>query len=118
MTTLSEDSPAMVLPDTDEYMTMCFRLSGIHFTGSTSLSGSTPAVPLTWTEVDSFCNRSGYQLTGWESEQIINMSRSYCYTLSKSSDINYPAPYQEGFDSEDSIEQMRKRVADQWDSFN
>lgn len=76
------------------------------------------AIPLTWSEVGSFNDNSGYQLNGWQSEQIINMSRDYCYTLSKAKELGYPAPYSEGFDDEDSRQAMRDRVSKQWDSFS
>lgn len=76
------------------------------------------ATPLTWCELNSFINTSGYPLNGWEAEQIIKMSRDYCYMLSKAKELGYPAPYSEGFDDEDSKQAMRDRVAAQWDSFS
>jgi hypothetical protein len=82
------------------------------------LSGFSGATHLTWSEVDSFSRKSGFNLNSWECEQLIKMSRSYCNMLSKAKDINCPAPYQEGFDDADSLQAMRDRVNKQWDSFN
>lgn len=76
------------------------------------------SVPLTWTEINAFINTSGYTLNGFDSEQLIKMSRDYCYMLSKAKELGYPPPYQEGFDDEDLKQQMRDRVAAQWDSFS
>lgn len=102
---------ARALPEINDYMSLCFELSGY------CLNGSMGAIPLTWSEVDSFCNRSGYSLQGWETEQLIQMSRDYCYMLSKGAKIGCPPPYQEGISDEDALQQMRDRVAKQWESF-
>lgn len=109
--TLPDDSHSRRLPEANSYLTLCFELSGF------CLSGSMSAVPLTWCEIDAFVRRSGYHLNGWESEQIIKMSNSYCNMLSKAKSIDCPAPYIEGYDSDEAIEQMRKRVNEQWNDF-
>lgn len=109
---LPEEHPSRKLPEVDYYLSMCFELSGF------CLSGSMGAIPLTWSEISSFINTSGYSLNGWESEQVIKMSRDYCYMLSKAKTLGYPAPYSEGFDDEDKRQAMRDRVAAQWDSFS
>lgn len=110
--TLSEDSPARVLPEANDFITSCFEMLGL------CLNGSMGSIPLTWSEVNAFCNSSGYKLNGWESEQLIKMSRDYCYMLSKGKSVDCPAPYQKGFDTEEELKVMRERVNKQWDSFN
>lgn len=112
LSTLPKEHASRRLPEADSYLTKCFELSGF------CLSGSMGAVPLTWSEVGSFSMLSGYQLNGWQSEQIIKMSRDYCYMLSKAKLLGYPSPYQEGYHDEDEKQKMRDRVAKQWDSFS
>jgi len=108
---LTDDSPAKALPDADDYITMCFDLSGM------CLSGAMGAVPLTWQEVGAFIRHSGYSLDGWEAEQVIKMSMSYCSMLSKANKLGCPPPYQKGITSEDAKQAMRDRVSAQWDAF-
>lgn len=69
---------------------------------------------LTWKELEAFTNKSGYTLDGWQSEQIIMMSRDYCNFLHKAKDTHCPAPYQEYFDDVDPMDEIRKRVDDSW----
>jgi plasmid maintenance system killer protein len=109
--TLTEDHPAKCLPEINGYLSICFQLSGVCLTGSAGI------IPLTWVELKAFSQQSGYELTGWESEQIIEMSRDYCHTSFQAKDFNFPAPYQEWFDSDDKIKEMRVRVNKQWNSF-
>lgn len=75
------------------------------------------ATPLTWSEINSFVNCSGYKLSGWEAEQLIMMSRDYCGYLDKAKKFHCPPPYQEGISDEEAVEAMRERVARQWASF-
>ena len=75
------------------------------------------ATPITWAELDAFLSRSGYSLTGWDCEQLIMMSRTYCSFLHEAKELNCPAPYQELEDDEDYIQRMRDRVARQWNGF-
>lgn len=75
-------------------------------------------VPLTWQEVDSFVNRSGYKLNGWESEQIITMSRVYCSFSQDAKELGCPPPYQEGEIIIDSMDEIRDKVAKQWELFS
>jgi len=112
LSTLDKENPARRLPEVDSYLSMCFELSGF------CLMGAMGAIPLTWSEVNSFAHGSGYQLTGWQSEHLIKMSRDYCYMLSKGADVNCPAPYQEGYNAEDMKQKMRDKVAKQWESFS
>jgi hypothetical protein len=111
--TLPDDHQSRQLPEIDEYLALCFELSGF------SMSGSMGAVPLTWSELDSFICRSGYKLSGFESEMMIRMSRAYCVMLSKASENGCPAPYQDiDIEDEDELEKMRERVSKQWGSFS
>lgn len=57
------------------------------------LQGMSGAIPLTWQELDAYCSRSGANLDGWESEQIIAMSRAYVNMSRKADELNCHAPY-------------------------
>lgn len=111
LNTLPDGHQSKCLPEIYDYIATCFELSGY------CLSGSLGATPLTWTEIDAFCNRSGYKLRGWDVEQLIKMSRTYCSMLTKASKIGFPAPYQQGISSEEALQEMRDRVARQWEAF-
>lgn len=97
------------LPDINEYIANCFHLTGI------CLSGGMGITPITWAELDSFVNRSAYPLNGWESEQIIMMSRAYCGMHVKAQKLRCIAPYIENMDEDERIEYTRDKVARQWD---
>jgi hypothetical protein len=113
LNTLPKEHPSRKLPEVDSYLSKCFELSGF------CLSGSMGAIPLTWSEVDSFSALSGYPLNGWQSEHLVKMSRDYCYMLSKAKTLSYPSPYSEFSETdEDEKQKMRDRVAKQWDSFS
>lgn len=110
--TLADDSPAKCLPDCDEFIAMCFQMSGM------VMSGGMGQATLTWAEVEAFSGQSGYTLSGWESEQIILMSRSYCSMSIKAKELSCLPPYQEGISDEEALQAARDRVASQWDSFS
>ncbi len=65
---------------------------------------------LTWSEIDSFIARSAYPLTGWESEQIISMSRTYVNFSHKAKEAGCPAPYNPAAKDEDAMEAARTLV--------
>ena len=107
-------NPANNLPYTDSFLAKCFQLSGM------CLSGAMSMVPLTWCEVSAFIQTSGYSLSGWESEQIINMSRVYCSFSQDAKELGCPAPYQDGgilMQSADDMASLRDKVAKQWAGF-
>jgi len=82
------------------------------------MSGSMGRAPLTWSEVKSFSDQSGYMLSGWESEQLINMSREYCYMAHDADEIDCPAPYRSDIkDDNDALQRMRENVDKQLDQF-
>jgi len=103
---LKEGSTAGNLPDALPFLVMCFDLIG------RCKSAGMGRVPVGWTDVDSFCNRSGYDLTGWESEQLIKMSADFCYMLHKAGDLQCPPPYRESVDEDDTdtIQEIHKNV--------
>lgn len=102
--------PSKSLPEIEQFISKCFSLIGYY------LSGGMGATPLTWSEIESFTNKSGYQLNGWECEQLLSMSRSYCGFLEKAKKPSCLPPYRDNFDDIDDVELMRKGVDDMWDS--
>ena len=109
--TLADESPNKRLPEANEYLVDCFNLIG-----RCSQGGMGPT-PLSWIEVESFSKASGYRLNGWQAEQLVMMSREYCSMLHKAKELHCPPPYSEGLTKEEEIQEMRERVAKQWDSF-
>lgn len=109
---LKEDDPQRDLPPIDEYIANCFNLAGVCLSGGMSLT------PLTWVELDAFCKCSAYSLTGWESEQIILMSRDYIGMRDKAKEVNCPCPLIDGIqDENDKSEAIRDKVIRQFDAF-
>lgn len=108
---LDKNHPANTLPEIDPFLAKCFQLAGI------CLSGGMSVIPLTWQELDSFISRSGYILDGWESEQIINMSRVYCSFSQDAKELGCPAPYQDGKVLAASMDAIRDKVAKKWAGF-
>lgn len=111
MTSLEEDNPAKSLPEINEYLSLCFQLSGMY--GGNGMG----CVPLSWAEIKAFSEQAAYPLTGWESEQLILMSRSYCSMAHKGTELGCPAPYQEGISDEEVEQSMRDKVTKQWEAF-
>lgn len=101
------------LPEVDPFLSHCFYLSGMISSSSGGIS------PLSWSEMQAFILTTGYKLSGWESEQIMNMSRNYYVMAKKANEIGCPAPYvvANPFQDEESLAKMRDRVSRQWDSF-
>jgi hypothetical protein len=56
-------------------------------------SGMNGAVPLNWTELDSYVRRSGANLDDWDCETMIELSRAYASGLSAAKDPHMPPPY-------------------------
>lgn len=105
---LSEDDPARELPDINLYLSMCFELLGICSNTGMGLTA------LTWFDVKSFCDQSSYPLTGWESEQIVLMSRAYCRMSHKATKVGFPSPYNLALEDEDALEVNRSIVNDRF----
>lgn len=89
------------MPDVDLFIVNCFHGVG------RCLSGGMAVVSITWQELKSYSELSGYDLTPWESEQIINMSREYCSWLSKKDPL-ISAPWHD--DSYSELQVARERV--------
>lgn len=50
-------------------------------------------VPISWTELDSYCRRSRTDLSAWESDKVIMMSREYCSFIEKAKSERCIQPY-------------------------
>ena len=66
------------------------RLIEIGLTGS----GAMAAVPLTWGEIDAWCNRTAIDLEPWEGRLISRLSKAYLNQLHASEDERCPPPFQ------------------------
>jgi hypothetical protein len=111
LSTLPKNDPLRELPEVDDYLLLCFTLSGMYSTTGFGLT------KLSWTEVRNFSLQSGYSLTGWESEVLINMSQSFCGSYAESSKLHTPPPFSTYSKDEDTIAVMRAKVAKQWETF-
>lgn len=105
---LDDDNPAKSLPEINGYLAKCFHLSGVCLSGGMGINA------LTWAEIDSFVNRSGYPLTGWESEQIILMSRAYVNYSHKAKELSCPSPFNLAANDEGAKETNRRIVNDRF----
>lgn len=108
---LEDDHPAKKIPESSLYLTLCFGLLGY------CSNNGMGTIPISWIEIKAFSDQSGYKLNGWESEQVIQMSREYCSMSTKASEPNCPPPYKEGVTNEESRQIMRNRVNKQLDNF-
>lgn len=107
---LKDNDPAKALPETNRYIVDCFELAGV------CLSGDMSITPLTWSEVESFVNCSERPLTGWESEQIILMSRDYIVYSHKAKDLGCPSPFNLAANDEDARAINRAIVNDRFNA--
>jgi len=105
---LEDDDPARTVPEIDSFIAQCFEAVGMF------LSGGMGMTPLTWVEMDSFLKRSGYLLNGWESEQIIKMSKLYCSMVNAGKEIDCPAPHNLAATDETALERNRVIVANKF----
>ena len=105
---LKEGSTAGELPGALPFLVMCFGKIGKCMKDRS---------PITWGEIESFSKQSGYKLNGWESEQLIEMSRDFCSMLYKADDLKCPPPYRADFDEsdEDAVKAMNENVNKQLD---
>ena len=99
---LSKDDQAMHFPETDEHITKCFNLMGICTNGGMGI------LAITWSDIWYFCEKSAYQLNGWESEQIVIMSNAYVSMYNKAtSNINCKPPYRQSETKEEELQRDR-----------
>ncbi len=77
-------------------------------------SNGMSAVSLTWSDIQSFCAQSGYELLEWDSEQIIIMSRVYCSMLTEAKELSCPAPFNAAAKDSNALERNRKLVSDKF----
>ncbi len=108
---LEEDDPVRELPPCDIHIAECFGVMGL----CTSNGGMGVTAALSFSDVESFCNTSSYSLTGWEVEQVVNMSRTYCRMLHDAgNDIAIQAPYNLAATDEQALQKNRDKVAAQF----
>ncbi len=100
------------LPDADRFIVCCFIECGVCLSGGMGIS------PITWTELNNYIKCSKTNISGYESELIIKMSREYCNFSHKAQKKSCLAPYLENYESEDEIVKRRKIVSAQWDGFS
>lgn len=65
----------------------------LHNAGTISQAAMGGAGGLTWLELKAWSDLSGNDLTGWEADTVMHLSRTYAATLAESSDPHYPAPF-------------------------
>ena len=78
------------------------------------------AFSITWQELDAYSRLSQTELTAWESEQVITMSKLYCSYLNvgkKSSRVPYEREYTEE-EIQDSKDAMTRVLKSENDRFN
>jgi len=109
---LSKDDPLRDMPEVDNYLVNCFYLSGVYLTNGMGIT------PLTWVEINSFTNVSGYDLNNWEAEQLILMSREYCNMSHKANDdIDCPPPFDLTFSDGDALKRSRDIINRKMEAF-
>lgn len=103
---LSKEDPLNTLPYADQYLIKCFHLNGVCSSNGMNI------ISLNWRDIKSFSNQSLYELSGWESEQIIKMSNDYCSMYSKANELLCPAPFDLTITDKDALERQRDLVND------
>ena len=106
--------PICKLPDADPLIVSVFRNVG------PCLGTGMGAFSITWQELDSYSRLSQAELTAWESEQVITMSKLYCSYLNvgkKASRAPYEREYteEEIQDSKDAMTRVLKSENDAFD---
>lgn len=94
----------------------CDHVMQWFFQSGMGMSGANGLTALTWQELASFSFISGANLTGWESEALINMSRAYTGSYHRSQEPDSPAPWID--DSPEALEQIRANVATKFKSLS
>lgn len=53
--------------------------------------------PLTWLDVKAYSDITGSNLTAWEADNVITMSRQYCVWHRKGEEQGCPSPWTDGY---------------------
>ncbi len=77
------------------------------------MSGTMGSGPLTFGEVDAWCNRTGVNLTPWESRFLCRLSREYLYEQHCAEKHNAQAPWQP-IDYESDLSDVAKPMRSKW----
>lgn len=96
------------MPEVDHLVSHVFHEIGIANNGGMGLA------PVSFTELDAYCNRMQTDLTAWESIQVINMSREYCSWLNKGKDKTCVSPWSDN--SEEARIENNKKISEQMKS--
>lgn len=99
-----EDNPICKLPECDEVVCRAFMECGLFSSGGMSIA------PLTWSEVKAYSDLSRQDLTAWEAENVMMMSREYCSFSQKAKDWVCVQPYWPEMD-EDELEAYRDSIS-------
>lgn len=103
---MGEGSPLLEMPEADPLLVRAFILSG------KCLSGGMGQSPLTWQEIDALNRLQDLNLSPWDTEQIMMMSRVYLSTKQRASaDPSMLSPYAE--ETEEALNKQRESVAKQ-----
>ena len=81
------DNPVAKLPQCDEVVKKAFLDCGV------AMSGGMTMIPLTWAELYAYCQLSKTDLTVWEADHVIAMSREYCSFLQTAKSETCVQPY-------------------------
>lgn len=79
----------LTMPEVEggEYIINHWQKSGMYSSGMNGL------MPLSWLELQAYSVQSGASLDGWESEQVMLMSKAYVAFSRDSDELNCMAPY-------------------------
>jgi len=80
------------MPDVDPFLLHTFREIGMADSKGMQLT------PLSFIELDAYCNRMKVDLTPWESINIIDMSRDYVGWLNKGTNPQCTSPWKDRSD--------------------
>lgn len=80
-------NPILKMPDCDTVVKNAFLSCGC------ALNGGMGLIPLTWSELDAYVRRSKVDLSAWESDHVIMMSREYCAFIQKAKSETCVQPY-------------------------
>lgn len=84
-----DNDPIFTMPPADEYITACFKMIGVCKNSGMGVSA------IDYSDLKAFIDVSGFELTSWQAEQVISMSRTYCSSYSKYTNSEKQfAPYQ------------------------